>query len=140
MKLSNAEKAKRWREKHPEKHLESQRKWREKNKEYNSDRQRKYQLKYSYGITEIDYTRMLTEQDGKCAICSTSAPTGRWKVFAVDHCHTTNTIRGLLCNECNRGMGLMKDDASRLRMAAEYLDKHKVITNLSRKPKDIPLE
>lgn len=75
---------------------------------------------------------MLIAQEYRCAICSTDKPTGKWKVFAVDHDHTTGQIRGLLCNECNRGMGLLKDDASLLRSAAEYLECHRIKTKESR--------
>ena len=113
----------------PEKSKQSSKKWRDENKDYNKSRQRKYQLKYNYGITEEDYNFMLQQQGGKCAICSSDKPTGKWKVFAVDHCHHTNVIRGLLCNECNRGIGLLGDDSQRLRAAANYLDK----TNEERK-------
>jgi hypothetical protein len=67
---------------------------------------------------------MLVEQNYRCAICGTDKPTGKWVVFAVDHCHVTGKVRGLLCNECNRGMGLLRDDATLLRKAADYLDSH----------------
>ena len=69
---------------------------------------------------------MLAQQEYKCAICNTDKPTGKWKVFAVDHCHETGEVRGLLCNECNRGMGLLRDNAELLRKAADYLDRHKI--------------
>lgn len=89
-----------------------------------SSRQRKYQLRDKYGITEEDYQNLLDRQKGLCVICSTDKPTGKWKVFAVDHCHHTGHVRGLLCNECNRGMGLLKDNSELLRKAAEYLDQN----------------
>jgi len=65
---------------------------------------------------------MLDEQGGCCKICGTDKPTGKWKVFAIDHCHITGIVRGLLCNECNRGIGLLRDSADLLRKAADYLD------------------
>lgn len=109
---------------YPDKIKESQKKYRESNKEHMSIRQRKYQLRDKYGITEEDYNRMFTEQNGKCAICETSEQTGKWQRFGVDHCHITGKVRQLLCNECNRGMGLLRDNAELLRKAADYLDKH----------------
>lgn len=114
---------------HPDRVKESSKKYRDANKQYMSDRQRKYHLRDNYGITERDYDDMLTNQNGECAICKTDKPTGKWKRFAVDHCHKTGTIRGLLCNECNRGIGLLRDSADLLRLAADYLDQYRSITN-----------
>lgn len=109
---------------HPEKHKAAVRSWYSRNKEHVKSSQRKYQLQ-KYSLTEQAYSEMLEAQQGACAICGTTEPTGKWKVFAVDHCHDTGEVRGLLCNECNRGMGLLGDDPDRLRQAADYLVKHK---------------
>jgi hypothetical protein len=127
-KLTRAEISRRYRERHPEKMKEAQKKYRDANKQYMSERQRKYQLRDKYGITDEDYNNMFISQDGKCAICGTSDQTGKWQRFGVDHCHKTGKVRALLCNECNRGMGLLKDNAELLRKAADYLDSHKVVT------------
>ena len=124
-KLTNAEKSKRWRERNPEKAKEVRKKYYDANRQAMSERQRKYQLRDKYGITEEDYAHILNEQDGACAICKTKSPTGKWKRFAVDHCHITGDVRGLLCNECNRGMGLLKDDPDLLDKAAYYLRNYK---------------
>jgi hypothetical protein len=113
---------KQWIKDNPEKAKGYQQRYRDANKQYMSDRQRKYHLKNQYGITEVDYDLMFLAQAGQCAICKTDTPTGKWKRFAVDHCHHTGLIRGLLCNECNRGMGLLKDNAELLRVAANYLE------------------
>ena len=117
---------------YPERRKLAGKKWRDKNLQYNRDRQRQYQLRYNYGITEECYAKLLAEQQGRCAICNTDTPTGKWKVFAVDHCHHTGKVRGLLCNECNRGMGLLRDSAELLEKAAAYLRKHKIITKEER--------
>lgn len=122
-KLTRQEIYKRYRDRNPEKVKAAQQKYRDANKQYMSDRQRKYQLRDKYGITEEDYERMFIAQNGRCAICNTDTPTGKWKRFAVDHCHHTGLVRGLLCNECNRGMGLLKDNAELLRKAANYLER-----------------
>ncbi len=73
-----------------------------------------------YGITEQDYQVLLAKQNGVCAICVNVCASGRR--LAVDHCHTTLAVRGLLCTKCNRGVGLFADSAARLRAAADYLD------------------
>ena len=116
-----SQRSREYRERHPERVRAAQKRWRDANKDYNIERQRPYHLMTKYGITEADYERMLKEQGGRCAICDTDTPTGKWKVFAVDHCHHTGVVRGLLCNECNRGMGLLRDDPDLLRKAADYL-------------------
>ena len=117
---------------HREKHRAAVRSWYSRNKEYAKSRQRKYQLQ-KYNLTEQAYKDLLTEQKESCALCGTKQPTGKWKVFAVDHCHDTGNVRGLLCNECNRGMGLLKDSSELLRKAADYLDQHKIKTQQEKK-------
>lgn len=82
-------------------------------------------LKRMYGITVADYDRMLTEQRGVCAICqSPPNPTSRFKHLSVDHCHRTGNVRGLLCHNCNKAIGLLRDDPSRVTAVAQYLTKH----------------
>lgn len=116
-------KSKRWRLRNPEKQKRANHRWVENNQGRRRESTRKWQLKTNYGITEEDYQALLEGQEGKCAICLTDTPTGKWKVFAVDHCHKTGKVRGLLCNECNRGIGLLKDNAELLKKAAAYLER-----------------
>lgn len=73
-----------------------------------------------YGLTPADYERLLQEQSGVCAICEGTNKNGRR--LAVDHCHETDRIRGLLCGTCNSGIGLLKDDPDLCRLAAKYLE------------------
>lgn len=74
-----------------------------------------------YGITEAELDAILKRQGGGCAICGHS-DTSNYKVFpAIDHCHTTKRVRGVLCGNCNKGIGLFKDDPARLERAASYL-------------------
>ena len=91
-------------------------------------RHRKYLLMHNYNLTEEQYREMLIAQNNLCAICGTDKPTGKWKVFAVDHNHKTGEVRELLCNECNRGIGLLKDNAELLQKAADYILKHDLKT------------
>ena len=86
----------------------------------NRDKRRKYRLKAEYGISIEHYNMLLSSQKGQCAICGIAVcPTG--KRLAVDHCHTTNKVRGLLCQSCNTGLGKFKDNISNLEKAIKYL-------------------
>lgn len=78
------------------------------------------QLKKNYGITLEDYYNMLEKQQGECAICGTKEPDGRGRLH-VDHCHTTEKVRGLLCFTCNIMLGKAKDSIKILKSAIEYL-------------------
>ena len=79
---------------------------------------RSYEMNRVYGITLDEYDEMLAKQNGGCAICGTNTIRGR---FAIDHCHTTGKVRGLLCFDCNTGIGKLKDDPSLLLTAYNYL-------------------
>lgn len=81
-------------------------------------------LKRDYGITLEEYGQLLKNQGYKCAICGSTENEG--KNLAVDHCHDTNTIRGLLCNKCNRGIGLLRDSQEILLSAVEYLRNYSI--------------
>lgn len=87
-----------------------------------SGRERFYELR-QYGMNDAIYAAMLASQGGRCAICRTDTPSTRRDYFDIDHCHRTGKIRGLLCETCNRAIGLMKDDAQRLRDAADYVER-----------------
>jgi len=68
------------------------------------------------------YTRLITQQDGKCAICDKTAEENK-KDFAVDHSHETGIIRGALCNHCNSGLGSFLDKPELLLKAIDYLER-----------------
>lgn len=86
---------------------------------------KQYHLKTKYNLTLEDYNAKLIEQHHKCAICGIDEKeTPKGKLF-VDHCHSTNKIRGLLCNNCNTGIGFLKDSITTLSKAITYLDKYK---------------
>jgi hypothetical protein len=63
---------------------------------------------------------MLQEQDYKCAICGNEDEV-EGRRLAIDHCHDTGHVRGLLCGKCNRGLGLFYDDEELLQNAIKYL-------------------
>ena len=90
----------RWQESHPE----------------NTRYSRK--VRKDYGLTVEDVGKMKTEQDNKCAVCQESIE------LVVDHCHTTNMVRAMLCHSCNIGLGMFKDDPTRMVAAAHYIMAH----------------
>lgn len=79
-------------------------------------------MRLKYGVTPEKYQEMLDSQNGVCAVCKTKPNFDKWKKrFVIDHCHVTGRIRGLLCDACNRGIGMLKDDPSILENAIKYL-------------------
>lgn len=94
------------------------------------------QIDRQYGISHDDYRKMMTRQGGVCAICGKPKSGRRGKrgfSLAIDHCHRTGTVRGLLCNKCNLGIGNFDDDVSRLRRAIAYIVKdHGNITRMGK--------
>ena len=80
-------------------------------------------MRQNYGIEYETYLGMVAKQDGKCAICGAEPPKNQHKKrLNIDHCHKTGTIRGLLCDCCNRAIGLMRDDTALLTKAIHYLN------------------
>ncbi len=73
-------------------------------------------------MTLDEYNRMLTAQGGVCAICGVKTARKGWRL-AVDHCHATGRVRGLLCHRCNSAIGMMRESAELMRRAADYLNK-----------------
>lgn len=82
---------------------------------------RKTELKKKYGITPQEYEQRLASQGGVCAICK-QPPAG--KDHAVDHCHSTGAVRGILCSKCNTGLGQFQDSPELLLNAVAYLSSH----------------
>lgn len=82
---------------------------------------RHYQYKRAYGITLEAYNALHEKQNGLCAICA--RPERERKVLSLDHDHDTGEIRGLLCSNCNKGLGFFDDNAALVRAAHEYLSK-----------------
>lgn len=96
---------------------------------------RKQKRLLRYGITDDQFLALYDEQNGLCAICNqpeTSIIYGQPKTLAIDHDHQSGKVRGLLCSNCNNGLGRFMDDISRLEKAAEYLRRNSAILS----PKD----
>lgn len=81
---------------------------------------RDHRIRKVYGLESEDVEQMISNQDNKCAICKVEFS----KLPNIDHCHTTGKVRGILCWQCNTGLGQFKDDPIRLRNAAKYLEEN----------------
>lgn len=79
-------------------------------------------LKNKYGLSVEQFNEILESQNNKCAICGSDAPDHHKKRLNVDHCHKTGMVRGLLCDACNRGIGLLKDDPKIMKNAICYIE------------------
>ena len=78
-----------------------------------------------YELSPEEYDELLKRQGGVCGICSADSSAGSnngRRSLGVDHDHLTGTVRGLLCNNCNRAIGLLNDDPAVLRAALDYLE------------------
>ena len=108
----------RWKRAHPESR-----------KKYSLYR-RIHRLKEDYGLTPLEYTNLLKDQKGGCAICGNTEGRKLHRIahtgftFIVDHDHATGAIRGLLCDTCNRALGMFKDSVPVLQAAVKYLKKY----------------
>lgn len=93
-------------------------------KNKNPTRIRNYDLLKTYGISTEDFEIILLSQNNCCAIChinQNDLSFNKKKYLCVDHCHITGKIRGLLCDKCNRGIGLLGDDLENIISAVKYL-------------------
>lgn len=76
-----------------------------------------------YGITPEQFDALLAQQNGLCAVCGASEAGGRDGTWHLDHDHATRKVRGILCHSCNIGIGNFNDNPTRLRKAADYLER-----------------
>lgn len=74
-------------------------------------------LKHTFGISLEEFDQLVLKAGNCCQICTTPFT----ETPNVDHCHSTGVIRGVLCGNCNRGLGLLKDDIDVLEKAIGYL-------------------
>jgi hypothetical protein len=89
---------------------------------------RRFHIKHKFGLTLEAWEDLFDAQGRACAICKSPTPNGTagrngMPTWATDHNHETRKVRGILCNNCNHGLGHFKDNQTLLRLAIEYLDK-----------------
>lgn len=84
---------------------------------------REKNLMKNYGLSSADYSRMFKEQGGVCKVCGKPESAKR-RSLAVDHCHSSGKIRGLLCQGCNVSLGRFNDDIALLKNAIRYLEEN----------------
>lgn len=84
-------------------------------------RTRDQKLQAKYGVTSAEYDRLLARQGGVCAICKQHRRDARNREMPVDHDHATKAVRGILCDHCNRIIGLFNDDPDVITAAVNYL-------------------
>lgn len=77
-----------------------------------------------HGLTIDEYHAIQEQQDFQCAICHADEPSKnkRFTRFHIDHCHASAAVRGLLCNNCNTAIGLLRDSPALCRNVADYLE------------------
>jgi hypothetical protein len=122
----NREYSKSYRERHPKEYdSEYWHDYRQKNKERLKEQRapkkeefRWYHIGRKYGITKGEYDKLYVDQNGCCAIC------GKWfDILVIDHDHEKNMVRGLLCKNCNPGIGHFFDNINILEKAIKYIKK-----------------
>ena len=89
----------------------------------------KSSLKKQFQLSQLDYSYLLKKQKNRCSICKQEETfinyhTKEIIALAVDHCHETGVIRGLLCRYCNLMLGNAKDSIKTLKAAIKYLQKN----------------
>lgn len=94
------------------------------NPELMKQKDRKNMLKRFWNMSVKEYETLSNKQNGTCALCD-KTESNPHKRLCIDHDHKTGKIRGLLCDNHNRAMGLFKDSIEDLEKAIEYLKKHK---------------
>jgi hypothetical protein len=78
-------------------------------------------LKWAYGLTFVEYEKLLEKQHFGCAICGRTQVENFKKRLCVDHCHATGKVRGLLCTRCNTALGQLGDTVESMTKVLNYL-------------------
>ena len=89
------------------------------------EKEREWGLLKNYNLSSEEFEKILLSQNNCCAICGINQDKlkgGIKKHLCVDHCHNTGEVRGLLCDKCNRGIGLLGDNVDTLKNAVSYLE------------------
>ena len=105
--------------------------WAKRNPEKVAEKMWRHDLKRTYNLSVEQWHELYDKQGGRCAICGAAEPAGRGR-FHIDHSHACcdsarscgKCVRGLLCSRCNVALGMINDDPTRLRAAADYVELH----------------
>ena len=124
--MTTKEYHRKWRQENPEKARAINQRYYEKH----PDRCRELSLKRKYGLTILEVNAMVEKQGGVCAICQ-QIPQGKkhHSQLHVDHNHITKQIRGMLCGNCNKALGLVREDPQVLEAMIKYLDQQEDLPN-----------
>ena len=117
--MSSKEYLRQWKQKNKDK-IAQYRKNEQKHPNY-ANRIKQANLRKSFGMTLEQYNKLFEKQDGKCACCGVHQ-LELDRALAVDHCHETKMVRGLLCNRCNRVLGMVEDNVEILKNLSEYVE------------------
>ena len=98
-------------------------------RERTTKRKKRSDLMKDFGINADQYEAMLKEQNYVCAICNKPDICNR--DLAVDHCHNTKRVRGLLCTNCNMALGKFQDDLQIIQNAIEYISRDYTVPNIA---------
>jgi hypothetical protein len=133
-----AEYAKARRDADPEVARTYQSSWQKNNVDKMRQYKQKWRLRTEYNLTVGQYKEMLLAQGGRCANQGCQVELIEFDKgasgLAVDHCHETNTVRGLLCNRCNLALGLLDDDPNKITGIAQYVTEY--LEAYTRQPKE----
>ncbi len=84
----------------------------------------KHQRQAKYGVSCEDYKNLMEKANNSCEICGTTeCATGNG--LAIDHCHSTGKVRGILCQACNTALGSFRDDPDLIQRAINYIKESK---------------
>jgi hypothetical protein len=97
-------------------------------KERTIKRRQRSDLIKKFGIHADQYEAIAKKQNYQCAICEKPEPCNR--ALAVDHCHNTKKIRGLLCTNCNMALGKFQDNIDYLKKAIEYMERNFIVPDV----------
>jgi hypothetical protein len=83
-------------------------------------------IKDGYGIGALEWLEIYTKQNGVCAICGSKGfvmnKDRHKRLLVIDHCHDTGKVRGLLCHQCNQGIGMFKENLEFLKNAVKHVE------------------
>ena len=123
--MTKKDSQKKYRAEHKEHLKECRKKYYTENKEKIDTDKRKSALKNNFGITIEQFNEMSKNQDNRCGICNNLFTARKPFNPNVDHNHATNKIRGLLCGQCNRSIGLLRDDPVIIKNAIKWITERK---------------